>query len=400
MRRQTIVISRFKSSQEGLGRGFSCPQEGPDAGVMGAITTTYAREYIRRFVEQFGPELDRRGKGLPRVLQHWLDRRIKFEHVWDLAVAGARQAVLRKDPATLPRRAASLALHLHACGTPGSWELDLAGKTRLRWGRWLLPEADCVCVKATESQAVVRLCRGRSAVEVTFRRRGGRWLTEGAAALPVVGSLDCPIVLFNNPAIDGLEFGGPLRFARVPLARIVKQCDAAVALLRRHAPIYLRWVKKVVRSIVPVDANLSGIIAGSDFTKPGVVQVSFPVGTVLLAETLVHEASHQHLEIVRRLGPVHSGSDQALYYSPIRKAGRPIDKILVAYHAMVNVLLFYRLCRQSGLRDGGYIKRREGKLLSQLEELEAPLRRTRALTPLGRALWEPLAERIHNGTRS
>jgi HEXXH motif-containing protein len=218
-------------------------------------------------------------------------------------------------------------------------------------------------------------------------------------SLPVVGGPDCPIILFRDSDIDGIEFGGPLRFASVPLTRIVKQCDGAVAILRLYAPVYMRWVRGVVRSIVPLDAKLSGIIAGSAFAKPGVVQVAFPVGTVLLAETLVHEASHHYLHIVRRLGPFHDGSDQTLYYSPIRKQGRPIDMILVAYHAMVNVLFFYRLCRASGLSDGGYIKRHEAKLVPQIAQLEAPLRRTRALTPLGKALWEPLAERLRHGVR-
>jgi HEXXH motif-containing protein len=205
------------------------------------------------------------------------------------------------------------------------------------------------------------------------------------------------MVLFHNPGIEGLEFGGPLRFARVPEDGIVKPCAAAVAVLRRHAPVYLRWVKEVVRAIIPVDARRSGIIAGSDFTKPGVVQVSFPIETMLLVETLVHEASHQHLEIVRRLGPIHNGSDHTLYYSPVRKQERPVDKILVAYHALGNVLLCFRQCRKSGLRDGGYTRYQESQLVPQLDQLEAPLRRTRGLTPLGKALWEPLAQRIHNG---
>jgi hypothetical protein len=66
---------------------------------------------------------------------------------------------------------------------------------------------------------------------------------------------------------------------------------------------------------------------------------------------------------------------------------------------MANVLLCYRQCCKSGLRDGGYIRRQERELLPQLDQLESPLRHTRGLTALGKALWEPLAERIHNGTQ-
>src|SRR5262249_9917078 len=209
------VINRGESSHNGFARGFSCPQEGPNGDVIAAITTTYAQEYVRRFAEQFGPELNRHGTGLPEVFHRWLARRAKFDQVWDLSVADARQAVLEENSALLPRRAASLALQFHAHGLPGDWELDLAKHTRLRWQYWLLPGADRVRVKATRRRTVIRLRRGRIQSEAMFQRRGRHWAAEGAERLPVMGSRACPMVLFHNPGIEGLEFGGPLRFARV-----------------------------------------------------------------------------------------------------------------------------------------------------------------------------------------
>jgi HEXXH motif-containing protein len=72
---------------------------------------------------------------------------------------------------------------------------------------------------------------------------------------------------------------------------------------------------------------------------------------------------------------------------------------LIAYHAFGNVLLFYRMARARALpadQDGLDIAKRMKQLEQQLETLEKALQTTTALTPLGRALWEPLYERIHD----
>ena len=110
---------------------------------------------------------------------------------------------------------------------------------------------------------------------------------------------------------------------------------------------------------------------------------------------LVHECSHQYYHLLTRLGPVDDGSDTTLAYSPVKNTGRPISMILLAYHAFANVELFYRHCQAAGLEDEGYCANNQEGLKPQLEQLEQALSATDALTELGQALWEPLAERIH-----
>jgi len=376
-------------------RGFSCPQEGLDEDVVELITTEYAREYVRRFVDRFEMDLERRGSGLSGFLSRWSNHPSTFNDVWDVAVADCRTSVLGGNGSSVLRRAASLALRLHACGFRGEWDLMLDVRSRLRWQEWLLPEARWISVHSEGEEASVRLRQGQKMAEAVFRHRRHSWEAEGAKALPVAIGNGCQIVLLKSEALEGLNFGGRLTFARVPIPIILRSCVNALSLLHRDAAVYLPWVRRVLRSIVPVHAELSEMRSGSDFEKPGVVQVSFPITPVALAETLIHEASHQYFQILCRLGGVHDGSDTTLYYSPVRRIGRPIDKILLAYHAFANVVLFYRMCQDSGVRDSGYCERNEEQLIPQLEQLEAPLRATKALTPLGHALWEPLAERIH-----
>jgi HEXXH motif-containing protein len=78
----------------------------------------------------------------------------------------------------------------------------------------------------------------------------------------------------------------------------------------------------------------------------------------------------------------------------VKQTGRPLDKILLAYHAFANVVLFYRMCRESGLEDNGYLDYNEANIIPQLRQLEEPLAQTKGLTELGRAIWEPVSKRV------
>jgi HEXXH motif-containing protein len=108
---------------------------------------------------------------------------------------------------------------------------------------------------------------------------------------------------------------------------------------------------------------------------------------------LIHEATHQYFHLLARYGALDDGTGE-MYFSPIKGTERPVNMILLAYHAFGNVLLFYRLCRRKRLKDAGYCRKNELQLLPQLRKLEEALVHTNALTPLGEALWRPLAVRL------
>jgi HEXXH motif-containing protein len=79
--------------------------------------------------------------------------------------------------------------------------------------------------------------------------------------------------------------------------------------------------------------------------------------------------------------------------------GRPILYIVFAYHAFGNVLLFYRMASTRGLtinEPGVDIDLQMESLENQLRQLEEALQTTKALTAIGKGLWEPLYELIHN----
>lgn len=180
----------------------------------------------------------------------------------------------------------------------------------------------------------------------------------------------------------------------MPPEEIVRATREAIAVLHRHSSRYVPWVDRVLRAIIPCAGSQSHLRSGSDFDLPGVIQISYPAHPAALAEMMVHECSHLTFQVVTRLGDVDDGTDQTLYYSPVKQTGRPIDRILLAYHAFANVVLFYRACLESGIDDDGYCARNEKATIPQLDMLEEALCKTPALTPIGRVLFEPLRDLI------
>jgi HEXXH motif-containing protein len=107
---------------------------------------------------------------------------------------------------------------------------------------------------------------------------------------------------------------------------------------------------------------------------------------------LIHEASHQYLELLTKLGPTIDPQHKKLYYSPVKQCDRPLHKILLAYHAFANVMLFYRDAAACGLADS-YFENLQNVLNEELSQLEQPLIKNEAILPIGKALIEPLIER-------
>ncbi|GLV55779.1 hypothetical protein KDH_26230 [Dictyobacter sp. S3.2.2.5] len=389
------------SWEDRLYQGFSCPQENFSNDFLEIITVTYAQELCRRFLARFGADLQRRSSGLLAFFEAWLEHeKATFDTVWNLAFGEVKQALISGSQNDYVRTAAALALQLQYSSNnqlTNEWSLQLTTPTRLKWGRWLLPTADWLTVSSKSRQVTIRLRYQGEEKQVTFRRDNEGWNGEDAEQLPQINTGQRRIDVLHLNALNYSTFDDIIcNLAQNPTPdEVPDRCQAAIMLLRDHADIYLPWVECVVRYIIPLQSKNDFVFSGSYADRPGVVTISFPAPLAALAEMLVHEATHQYFHLLSCVGDVDDGSDSTLYYSPIKQRGRPIRAILLAYHAFANVLLFYRLCQEKGLSDDGYCYQQEKNLLPQLKQLEDSLHTTRALTPLGLALWKPLAERVH-----
>ena len=110
---------------------------------------------------------------------------------------------------------------------------------------------------------------------------------------------------------------------------------------------------------------------------------------------LVHEISHQYYSLLTRLGPVDDGSDQNLYYSPFPRANRKMNRILLAYHAFANVLIFYYDGYKRDLIQKATYSAVVARHGSDLATLKSHLDASNGLTEIGFGLYRPVRERLH-----
>jgi HEXXH motif-containing protein len=117
----------------------------------------------------------------------------------------------------------------------------------------------------------------------------------------------------------------------------------------------------------------------------------------LLGEMLVHEATHNYCSLASRLGSLTDCLHKELYHSPFLNAMRPLDAILVTYHAYANVYSFYRSCLGAAPDSRDVCVERMQVILGDLRVIEDSIIKNRdRLTPIGAALIDPLIRELRN----
>jgi HEXXH motif-containing protein len=326
-----------------------------------------------------------------------------FVTAWDPAF-GALHAGIAAG-AVAPERLVAVALRLHERGTAGAWSATVGEKVALRFDRWPLPPGRALAVHAAGGRVEIAV----DGVRVQFTRTaGGQWAHEDDDAvvlLPLVEAcLDrpplprCRAIVLRRRQLWGPEVADIVHdvddFA---YDRAGQRVARALGLLADHAPDYARWVTHVLRFVAPWRVRSDYRPTGSSSTNvaPGLVGVGNHDHAASLAESLVHEASHHYYYVATRLGPVTDGSDTRLYPNPFFGRDRPLDRILLAYHAFVNVFAFTRAALDGGCDDLTYLEWRLPQVARGLHVLEEGLASSTALTPLGQTLFAALRRLSH-----
>ncbi|QUL38780.1 HEXXH motif-containing putative peptide modification protein [Erythrobacter sp. JK5] len=117
----------------------------------------------------------------------------------------------------------------------------------------------------------------------------------------------------------------------------------AVRWIGEVSPRHLAWIDRLVCGFaiteMPEDSDLS---SGSYKSRPGVVHISFPLDPVMVAETLIHEASHQHYLLLNSVVPLVDPEATEFVFSPIKGCERPLVRCAFAHHACFNIWDFMR----------------------------------------------------------
>jgi HEXXH motif-containing protein len=371
------------------------PTVSADFAAVNEIVCEYGRALTTLFLERHAATLQQSCPGIIDFLGSWRDSEISFDSAWDASLGSLRTAMVSPsiDPVTC---AARFAAYLCSNGVPGAWQARFPEPRRVKWGNLLLPSSREVKVSGGhDSFAVAVVDAAAQLLDLNLRRTPQGWQARHSQQLPNCILLGHDVRFLAEDGLDCIDLPQPDgELSRLPSDEILDMCRQTVGLMRCYAPSYLRWVDKVLRYVIPLKGGDNRLRSCSNSDLPGIVEISFPSRCISIAEMFVHEASHQYFHIARRLEAVHDGSDNRLFHSPVKGTGRPIDAILLAFHAFGNVVLFYRLCIEAGLDDNGYCTDNAARHLAELEIMRSHLQSSRALTEVGALLWRPLAAKL------
>jgi hypothetical protein len=381
--------------------GFASPFAQIDEELVNDLTVEYARGYITRFVEVYAERLEKLAPGGIDLLKRWSCSDLSFQSVWHSSFGEITKLLCRQVQSTsLDLRTGRLLLRIVEAGLPGEFTLRLGRPARFHFANWLLPTSTALRLTSDGRLCNIELDFAQKSELVSFKaNEKGCWTCGRAPCKPLdsVSIGDQDVLLITLTAAEGLQydsFGHPA-IKSLALSRTLSK---AANLIARASPEYHLWTKRVLRQIIPLVWHGGRIYSGSDAAQPGLIHMSCIRQPIIGAEILVHEASHQYMHILCRLGPVDDGSDTNEYYSPVKSTTRPLSAIVTAFHAFANVVMFYRLLLKLNAEsdyDISYSNTQISDLIPQLEVLAAPLRGNNALTPWGKGLVEPLLESFY-----
>lgn len=161
------------------------------------------------------------------------------------------------------------------------------------------------------------------------------------------------------------------------------------------SPAYRSWIADVIRQVAPLALNGREVASWSSLHYPGLVSMTIFDSPVDMAETLVHEASHQWWHMLDRIVPlVEPKARRTPCWSAVKQRLRPLPNVLLAYHAFGNVALFFRLMRRAGLLDRAGWSYHTADLIRWLPTIASELHAAEGLTADGRHLLVTLEAKL------
>lgn len=209
---------------------------------------------------------------------------------------------------------------------------------------------------------------------------GGAWLLDSdsvRASEHGVCLMNCADATYIDKA-----FVDALPLSTSPRARIFESVRAMFEAIERYAPAYVPWVIKVLRGVVLVDID-GGTVSGSSPRAPGLIFVSHPIDVDNLASLVIHECTHQYFYLLERKVPLVIEGFSKQYWSPFRKRPRPLQKVLLALHASVNIRAYTEGAIRAG-NHGAYVIDWEEKLTEGIGQMASSISDSEGLTEAGR----------------
>jgi HEXXH motif-containing protein len=302
-------------------------------------------------------------------------------------------AALTGDKLPIAQRGlAQIALNLLSSGTPGTWVSDFAEPIHLRWGHVILPEALRLEVESDGAEARVKITGLDAAHNLRFSAlKNGEleWQGSGAEATQYLKFGRNRVLLLSGQQCKDLALPDPVLPGVTAVTEAqIKTFTAAVALFHEHFPSWVSWLDRVLRVITLAQRPPEGIHSGTVEGYYGSIWISDSDDLLKIAESFLHEGSHQYFFLLNRLDAL-TNDDGRRFYSPFVQRERPPDKLLLAYHAFTNVEMFYQGCLRLGIKPS-QCELVLAQVKKELGCVEEALSKEIDLTPVGRSFFDSL----------
>ena len=186
------------------------------------------------------------------------------------------------------------------------------------------------------------------------------------------------------PAVDPLSGG-----AVFPCFRTLQ---SSTKLLEKHHPRALEEAGALCPVLIPVRTDSPEVShsAGLKSVRGG-IWLSFPPNDLVVAETIIHEASHVLFHLMEDATSFVEEPDTKRFEVPWRSDLRPLRAVLMGYHAWVRIYDF--LARLDGPEVGQRAVERQAIIGEALNQAKPILKEATGYSHEGRLLVEALGRR-------
>ena len=366
---------------EGPDRGFACPQEPLDLQFLNAAARRRATRTVGFFLKRFRRTLLAGSGGLEAALLQFINDPGEVPLVSNGAIGLLRRALLMPpDSERALVAAASLALYLAEHGRDQRWTLTLTRPESFQFSHFQLPAGARMVFDSDGESANILIAHDSVSRRVRASVFRGEWRADGAEALPRLRTAEDSVLLIAQLP-EGIDLVDDVVIYRAD-DETIERYSAAFDFLAKFAPVYLPWIQRVIRAIVPVQSVLGHTYSQSFEFLPGVIALSEKARAIELAVSLVREAAHQYCQILNQSAVPQEQSDSEM------------EKLVCDYHAFANIYLFYRECRMRGFEDPDFCLVREQFLRPRLVQLQEHLQQVDGLSPIARSLVQLLSARL------
>ncbi len=374
-------------------KALSNPFEGDYASVTAELATNQFRVFVRRaarLAEQHGFTADPRLADIAQRLAKGGARHAYWISEVSVIFKGFAKPAFTESDWNWLRTQVSIAAHVTGV-TPGI-ELDVETNTPLLVAGQIIP-AGRLSIRGDSGRMTIQAegAAARSFLVIARRNDSPVWAEDGkqASFVRVDGQPAIRVVNADWHAAFNDELSQP---AGAVTPEAIAQFEGALELMGRVMPEYRSWVLCLLKEISPLVRPQPNMIAsGSSPHRFGGIDLCVPASATETAEMMVHECTHQYFHLASWLGSFMTAEAKP-HYSPLKKCERPLDRILIGYHAFGNALIAFEKFREVGLQKETAVRR--NTIADYMAQLRVPIEAEVGLSELGLAFSRPLRDRL------